>query len=112
MEAQPTTGGKIRMSSPKTHYMAPGILTAPCGAHAHRIEIYTAAWSDVTCGNCLKSTAHKEALALVPQPADVQRYAADVQRMITEDMQRGAVPADVRDFSALHDHVDANEYLI
>jgi hypothetical protein len=99
------------MSTTKTHYMRPGASWSPCRRPAHRC-VYTAAWSDVTCGNCLRSTEHREALALTPQPADVQRYAARVQDMITSDIADGTVPASVRSFSELHDHVDANMYVI
>jgi hypothetical protein len=72
----------------------------------------TNAWCDVTCGNCLRSAAHREAQAIVPEPAQIQRYAADVQRMITEDMTAGVIPDTARSFAELHDHVDANEYVI
>jgi hypothetical protein len=95
----------------KTHYMRPGASWSPCRRPAHRC-VYTAAWPDVTCGNCLRSAAHKEALALTPQPADIQRYAASVQSMIMEDMTAGVIPDTARSFSELHDHVDANEYVI
>jgi hypothetical protein len=95
----------------KTHYMQPGASWSPCHRPAHRC-VYTAAWSDVTCGNCLRSTEHKDALAVVPEPADVARYSATVQRMITEDMAAGTMPADVRSFAELHDYTDANEYVI
>lgn len=55
---------------------------------------------------------HKDALAVVPQPAQIQRYAAEVQRMITEDIAAGAIPDTARSFAELHDHVDANMYVI
>jgi hypothetical protein len=48
----------------------------------------------------------------VPEPAQIQRYAAEVQRMITEDMTAGVIPDTARSFAELHDHVDANEYVI
>jgi hypothetical protein len=95
----------------KTHYMQPGASWSPCHMPVHRC-VYTAAWSDVTCGNCLRSVAHREALAIVPEPAQIQRYVAEVQRMITEDMAAGVIPDTARSFAELHDHVDANMYVI
>ena len=43
---------------------------------------------------------------------DVIRYAGLVLAAIHADMDRGLVPRDVGSFSALHDHRDANVYLI
>jgi hypothetical protein len=40
------------------------------------------------------------------------RFADKVMTMIDEDIAAGKVPAWVGSFSALHDYVDANEYLI
>lgn len=43
---------------------------------------------------------------------DVQCYVEDIKRQIIDDVRADVVPAAVRDFSDLHLHVDANEYLI
>jgi hypothetical protein len=48
-----------------------------------------------------------------PRTLDGLREAIAVERgkrEILADVRAGRVPADVEDFSALHDHVDANEY--
>jgi hypothetical protein len=42
----------------------------------------------------------------------VGEYADLVMTFIDEDIDEGDVPWGVTDFSALHDHVDANEYLL
>jgi hypothetical protein len=42
----------------------------------------------------------------------VGRYADVIMAEIHGDMVAGTVPRDVGTFSGLHDHVDANEYLI
>lgn len=39
-------------------------------------------------------------------------FADKIMTMIDEDVAKGQVPADVASFSALHDSVDANEYVI
>ena len=99
------------MSQSKTHYMQPGASWSPCSMPTHRC-VYTAAWSDVTCGNCLRSVAHREAEALEIDPAVAEGYAQRVMTMIDTDIADGHVPAGVADFATLHDHVDANMYLI
>lgn len=43
---------------------------------------------------------------------DLARYVTKVKAEINVDVLDGRVPGDVADFSALHDHVDANDYLI
>lgn len=46
-----------------------------------------------------------------PVVADLSLVVACLAR-INDDIRQGVVPADVDSFSALHDHVDANMYLI
>jgi hypothetical protein len=41
----------------------------------------------------------------------IDSYATKVREMILDDVRGGRVPATVRDFSELHDHLDANDYL-
>lgn len=40
------------------------------------------------------------------------QMAVQMIKEIRQDMEAGLVPVTVTSFSALHDHVDANEYLI
>jgi hypothetical protein len=47
-----------------------------------------------------------------PGPARVRAYADEVLALILEDVAEGVVPPSAADFSELHSHVDANEYLI
>jgi hypothetical protein len=42
----------------------------------------------------------------------VSDYADLIMVMVREDIADGTVPAGVASFTDLHDHVDANEYLI
>ncbi len=42
------------------------------------------------------------------QPERIEK----VKALILEDMKAGLIPPTVRSFSELHDHVDANEYLL
>ena len=42
----------------------------------------------------------------------LEGYVKEVKRLITVDLDNGTMPKDVKTFSELHDHVDANEYLI
>jgi hypothetical protein len=44
--------------------------------------------------------------------AAVSLYAERIMAMIREDAERSQVPRDVASFTALHDYLDANEYLI
>jgi len=41
----------------------------------------------------------------------IANYVRTVRAMILEDVRDGHVPPTVRDFSQLHDHLDANDYL-
>ena len=43
---------------------------------------------------------------------DAEQFADRVMVLVDEDIAAGRVPADVASFVALHDHVDANEYVI
>jgi hypothetical protein len=43
-------------------------------------------------------------------PVTVRLYADQIMSEIRRDIATGLVPADVPDFAALHDHVDANMY--
>lgn len=43
--------------------------------------------------------------------ATVAEFADRIMELIRADVAEGIVPADVKDFSDLHDHVDANMYL-
>lgn len=43
--------------------------------------------------------------------AAVSRYADRIMAMIREDAERSQVPWDVASFTALHDYLDANDYL-
>ena len=43
---------------------------------------------------------------------DIAALAARIMRAIDHDIAAGLVPAGVASFAELHDHVDANEYLI
>ena len=40
----------------------------------------------------------------------ISQYADQIVELIREDITEGVVPAEVRDYSDLHGHVDANEY--
>jgi hypothetical protein len=42
----------------------------------------------------------------------LEGYVAEVKRLVLKDIADGTMPADVKTFSEMHDHVDANEYLI
>jgi hypothetical protein len=44
--------------------------------------------------------------------AAIGRYADAIMGEIHDDMRAGTIPRDVGTFSGLHDHVDANQYLI
>lgn len=44
--------------------------------------------------------------------ATISRYADEIMKAIDEDIANGCVPAGIASFSALHDHVDANMYVI
>lgn len=50
--------------------------------------------------------------AITATPAEIQQYADKVWDMVGEDMYEGVLPGNVRTFTELHDHVDANEYTI
>jgi hypothetical protein len=45
-----------------------------------------------------------------PVKALFDEAVARAKREVLEDVRTGRVPRDVKDFSELHDHVDANEY--
>jgi hypothetical protein len=43
-------------------------------------------------------------------PEQIQQWAGSIMEEIAYDMSDGILPDDVASFSALHDHVDANDY--
>jgi hypothetical protein len=43
-------------------------------------------------------------------PFEIAAAIADMKTEILRDIEAGTIPADVPDFVALHDHVDANDY--
>jgi len=45
-------------------------------------------------------------------PSNLAHFSLGMIQEIKADMAAGTVPATVKDFSQLHDYVDANEYLI
>lgn len=47
---------------------------------------------------------------IVPTQAGAAAVLAAAKDEVKEDVRSGRVPADVRSFSELHDHVDANGY--
>lgn len=47
-----------------------------------------------------------------PDAQRVQSYADKIMAMVGSDIAAGIVPAAVASFSALHDYVDANEYVL
>lgn len=49
-------------------------------------------------------------VAYVPTDEEVAEAVADMKAEILADIAKGVQPADVDDFSTLHDYVDANEY--
>ncbi len=44
--------------------------------------------------------------------AAASRYVDRIMAMIREDAERSQVPRDIASFAALHDYLDANDYLI
>lgn len=53
-----------------------------------------------------------DALNATLRHAQIVTWADAVMRLIDEDIAAGKVPADVPDFAALHDYVDANMYIV
>lgn len=45
-----------------------------------------------------------------PTPEEIRAAIEEAQQEILDDIVEGRVPGTVRDFSSLHDYVDANEY--
>ncbi len=44
--------------------------------------------------------------------ATISHYADEIIKAIDEDIANGSAPVGIASFSALHDHVDANMYVI
>ena len=58
------------------------------------------------------TTEETAVTATLPDPAELARYAGQIMAAIHADMDAGLVPRDVGSFSALHDHRDANMYVL
>lgn len=67
------------------------------------------AWSAESLTDYQKQQPVEEVLALMIY---AQTFVDGIMNSIREDIEGGTVPFDVEDFSALHDHLDANDYLI
>lgn len=44
--------------------------------------------------------------------SQISKYAGEILALIRTDVAAGHLPASVRSFSELHDHVDANDYAL
>lgn len=71
-----------------------------CNGHMSPIAVGATAYTDAEgCVWCAESV-------------QIIGFADKIMTMIDEDIATGKVPADVASFSALHDYVDANMYVI
>ncbi len=54
----------------------------------------------------------KAALTEIDHELLMRKYTEQVEKAITQDIKDGCVPGDVKNFSELHESVDANMYLV
>lgn len=72
-------------------------------------------WSRV-CADCERfpnrcdHVGVRQLFLVVVDRWSLEALVARMKEQITADIEAGVVPADVADFAALHDHVDANCY--